>query len=319
MKSGAPIPRDQLDGLVTFVRVAELRSFRAAAEEMGVSPSAVSQAIRALEARVGAPLLMRTTRRVGLTEAGGRLLAKARPAVGDIVQAIDEARALASEVSGLLRLNAPRGMIGPVVEPLVGEFMRLHAKVDIEVTVEDAFVSIVEGGFDAGFRLGEDVDPEMISVRVTPPFRFLVYGAPDYLARYGEPVTPQDLQTHRCLRVAHSSAPVRWAFQENGTPVEIEVRGPLLTNDAALARALAADGLGLCWSAEPLAEAAVQAGRLRPVLESCALATPGVCLYYPSRAQALPKLRAFVEFARGRRLYSDAVMPPSTNTSEPLR
>jgi DNA-binding transcriptional LysR family regulator len=315
----APVPPDRLDGVVAFVRVAERRSFRAAAADLNVSPSAISQTIRALEARIGAPLLTRSTRAVGLTEAGERFLAHARPALTGMADAFDAARALGEEVTGLLRLNVPRAMISPLIEPLLADFMAQHPRLQVEVVADDAMISIIDEGYDAGVRLGEYLEADMIAVRLSPPFRFHVYGSPAYFRAHGRPERPADLEDHRCIRFRRpSGSQYRWEFVEDGRLTETPVDGPLIVNHQPLGLAMAAQGFGLFYTAAPLAWEQVARGELEPVLTAYAPETPGVFLYYPGRNQALPRLKAFADFAR-RRLpilealgQSAAAMPPST-------
>lgn len=286
-----------LDGIVAFLRVAERRSFRSAARDLDVSPSAVSQAIRALEARVGVALVARSTRSVGLTEAGEKLLAHAAPAMADLTAGFEAARSLGERPAGLLRLTVPRAVVGPVIEPVLAEFCAAHPEVEIEIVADSGFVDIVDAGFDAGIRLAESLDADMIGVRLTPPFRFCVVASPAYLNAHGTPKHPQDLAGHRAIRFRqHSSGALyRWEFGEGGREFDMSVAGQVIVNDEALAVSLALRGLGLSYAAEPIVAPHIAAGRLVSVLEPFWPESPGIFLYYPSRAQTLPKLRAFVE------------------------
>src|ERR1700731_3490827 len=188
------IERTHLDGLVMFLAVAELRGFRAAARHLGVTPSAVSQAIRSLEERVGAPLFSRTTRSVGLTEAGDRLLAHARPAVDMLTAGLDAASGLGGQISGRLRINVPRPSLPMLVNRLLPDFLELYPNVQLELVGEDRLIDIVEEGYDAGIRLAQFVQVDMVAVWLTPPERFVVVGAPAFCRRYGRPTEPHDLQ-----------------------------------------------------------------------------------------------------------------------------
>src|SRR5205085_8529305 len=172
------IPRNPVDGLEVFLRVAERRSFRAAAEDLGMSPSAVSQIIRTLETRVGVALLTRTTRSVGLTEAGQRFLDRARPAFDDLLEAFEAARSLGERPSGLLRLNVPRAAIPYLIEPVLQGFSAAYPEVEVEICGEDELIDLVERGFDAGIRMGEHLEADMVCLRLTPPFRMAVAGSP---------------------------------------------------------------------------------------------------------------------------------------------
>jgi len=287
---------------MAFLRVAERRSFRAAAPELGISPPALSQIIQKLEARVGAPLLSRTTRRVGLTEAGRRFLTLARPAVDSLMSAFDQAQTLGAQIKGLLRINVPRPMVPFLADGFVRDFCDEYPEVELEIFAEDRLVDIVEEEFDAGIRLRELIDTDMIAVRLSPPFDYLVVGSPKYLSRHGRPKRPEDLREHRCIRSRRSSraAIYRWEFLQNKREYAVSVSGPLIVNDPALNVSSAALGLGLAYTAAPIAMPFIERGELETVLKEFCPSSPGVFLYYPSRAQALPKLRAFIEFARKR-------------------
>jgi DNA-binding transcriptional LysR family regulator len=298
MKKPFTIGRDQLDGVIALLRVAERRSFRAAAQELGVSPSAISQTIRGLEARLGVALLTRTTRRVGLTEAGQRFIDRARPAVAEVLAAFDAARSLGENVTGLLRLNMPRSLVPFLAEPILGEFGAAHPALQIEIFAEDGLSNIVAEGFDAGIRLGELLEADMVAVRLTPPFKFAVVGAPAYFARHGRPQRPEDLHRHACIGTRNTpQGPIyRWEFVDGNRAFDIAVAGPVIVNSGGLNLMAAGMGLGLAYTAVPAVQDQITAGVLEPVLEAFCPGTPGLFLYYPSRAQALPKLRAFVQF-----------------------
>ena len=303
MKRDYTIARNQLDGVEAFLRVAERRSFRAAAEDLGLSPSAISQTIRSLEARTGVPLLTRTTRSVGLTEAGERFLERARPAFEGLIEAFESARSYGDRPAGLLRLNVPRAAVPFLIEPVIDGFSRAHPEVEVEICGEDELIDLVERGFDAGIRMGDYLEADMIGVRLTPPFRLVVVGSPAYFAGHGQPQTPADLRNHRCIRsrLPTSGAIFRWHFERGGETVEIAVEGPLIVNDMDVAKAAALRGVGLAYMAEPLVAEQVRAGRLELILEDWAPFSPGAYLYYPSRSQMLPKLRAFIDFIREHR------------------
>lgn len=290
------------DGLVAFLRVAEAGSFRQAADELGVSPSALSQTIRTLEARVGVPLLARTTRRVGLTEAGARLLQGVRPAVQAVSDGLEAARELSGAATGRLRLTMPQAVAALLAPALAREFCTAHPGLQVELHGDDAPVDIVAQGFDAGLRLGELVAQDMVAVRLTPPFAFAVVASPDYLACRGLPAKPEDLAAHDCIRMLRpgGQGTLRWDFTGRSGPYAVVVSGPLVVNQTALAVEAALAGAGLAYVARPLVAQAIGQGRLQPVLARHMPRTSGVFLYYPSRLQSLPKLRAFVDYARGR-------------------
>jgi len=298
MKKPFTIERDQLDGVIAVLRVAERRSFRAAAQELGVSPSAISQTIRALEARLGVALLTRTTRKVGLTEAGQRFVDRARPGVSEILAAFDAAQSLGEAVTGLLRLNMPAALVPFLAEPILTEFRAAHPALQVEIFAEDGLSNIVADGFDAGIRLGELLEADMVAVRLTPPFRFTVVGAPAYFARHGRPERPEDLHRHACIGTRQRpQGPIyRWEFVDGNRAFDMAVSGPVIVNSGGLNVLVAEMGIGLAYTAAPTVQEQIRAGRLEPVLEAFCPGTPGLFLYYPSRAQALPKLRAFVQF-----------------------
>lgn len=325
MKKPFTIGRDQLDGVIALLRVAERSSFRAAAQELGVSPSAISQTIRGLEARLGVALLTRTTRRVGLTEAGQRFLDRARPAVAEVLAAFDAARSLGEEVTGLLRLTMPRSLVPFLAEPILGEFGSAHPALQIEIFAEDGLSNIVAEGFDAGIRLGELLEADMVAVRLTPPFQFAVVGSPAYFARHGKPQRPEDLHRHACIGTRNTpQGPIyRWEFVDGNRAFDIAVAGPVIVNGGGLNLMAAGMGLGLAYTAMPAVQDQIAAGVLEPVLEAFCPGTPGLFLYYPSRAQALPKLRAFVQFVHdtlrpGTTAYIGARDEPTEKSARPV-
>src|SRR5215467_6812009 len=200
MKQNFTVRQGALDGVEAFLSVAQYRSFRRAAAELGVTPSAISQAVRALEARIGAVLFIRTTRSVGLTEAGERFLSRARPAFEELVAASGAARELGQRPAGLLRLTVPRTVVPILLEPLVASFCRAYPEVEVEIAASPDSVDIAAEGFDAGIRLGQFIAADMIAMRLTPPFPFVVVGSPDYLRSRKRPERIDDLRQHACLR-----------------------------------------------------------------------------------------------------------------------
>jgi DNA-binding transcriptional LysR family regulator len=302
MKRHLPIDRGQLDGILVFLRVAELRSFRAAASQLGISPSAVSQAVRTLEERMGVPLFVRTTRTVGLTDAGQRLLSHVSPAVDMLASGMEAAIGMKDEVSGLLRLSVPRALLPLLASRLLPDFCLAFPGVQLELFADDKLINIVEGGFDAGIRFGDLVEADMVAVRLTPPIRFTVVGTPGYFESRGFPEHPRDLQAHACIQIRMSTTGTlyNWDFVDGGQPVSVAVTGPLIVNDTDMILRGALTGLGLAYLPEAYAAFHIASGQLIPALQAFAPEEPGLMLYHPSRAQSLPKLRAFVEFARSR-------------------
>lgn len=301
MKQNFTVRQGALDGVEAFLSVAQHRSFRRAAAELGVTPSAISQAIRALEARVGAALFIRTTRSVGLTEAGERFFARARPAFEELVAASGAARELGQRPAGLLRLTVPRSVVPILLEPLVASFCQAFPEIEVELAASEELVDLAAGGFDAGIRMGQFIAPDMVVVRLTKPLPLVVVGSPVYLARRGRPERPDDLREHACLRLRRSNgALASWSLNDDGRAMEIAVSGPFIANDFPTILGAALEGVGLAQVPAPLATGAVTTGKLVRVLEPFAPMTPGVFLYYPGHRQIMPKLRAFIDHVKGR-------------------
>jgi DNA-binding transcriptional LysR family regulator len=301
MKQNFTVRQGALDGVEAFLSVAQHRSFRRAAAELGVTPSAISQAVRALEARVGAMLFIRTTRSVGLTEAGERFLSRARPAFEELVAASGAARELGQRPAGLLRLTVPRAVVPILLEPLVASFCRAYPEVEVEIAASEELVDLAAKGFDAGIRLGQFIGADMVAVRLTKPFPLIIVGSPAYLARSGRPERPDDLRQHACLRMRRSNgALASWSLNDNGRAIEIAVSGPFIANDFPTMLGAAIEGVGLAQVPAPIAAGAVTAGKLVHVLEPFAPMAPGVFLYYPGHRQIMPKLRAFIDHVKSR-------------------
>jgi len=301
MKQNFTVRQGALDGVEAFLGVARHRSFRRAAAELGVTPSAVSQAVRAVEARVGAALFIRTTRSVGLTEAGDRFLSRAKPAFEELVAAGEAARDLGQRPAGLLRLTVPRAVVPLVLEPVIGSFCQAYPDIELEIAASDEMVDLAAGGFDAGIRLGQFIAPDMVVVRLTRPFPFVVVGSPEYLRGRKRPERIDDLRQHACLRIRRSNGSIApWSFVDGNKTVEAIVSGPLIANDFPTMLGAAIEGMGLAQLPEPIAAGQVKAGKLVHVLEPFAPMAPGVFLYYPSRHQMMPKLRAFIDHVKSR-------------------
>lgn len=301
MKQNFTVRQGALDGVEAFLSVAQHRSFRRAATELGVTPSAVSQAVRALEARLGAALFIRTTRSVGLTEAGERFLARARPAFEELIAASGAARELGQRPAGLLRLTVPRSVVPILLEPLVASFCRAFPEIEVELAASEELVDLAAEGFDAGIRLGQFIAPDMVAVRLTKPLPLVIVGSPAYLAGRGRPERPDDLREHACLRLRRSNgALASWSLEDKGRPIEIVVSGPFIANDFPTMLGAAIEGVGLAQVPAPLATGAVTTGKLVHVLEQFSPMTPGVFLYYPGHRQIMPKLRAFIDHVKGR-------------------
>ena len=293
--------RDLLPHLPIVLAVARRKGFAAAAAELGMSPSAVSHAVRVVEERLGGPLFARTTRSVALTEAGVALLGAIEPAMRDIEEALERQGASAGRVGGVLRINAPRIALPLAMAPILAALAQRHPELVVEVVADDALTDIVAAGFDAGVRLGEMIAQDMVAVRLTPPLRTVIAASPEYLAVRGEPRTIAELSAHNCIgyRLLASGAAYAWELQEHGKDVAVDVAGSVRVTDPQHARDLAVAGVGIAYLFEPLAAAELRDGRLREVLAAHAIEEPGLFLYFPRRAAEAPKLRAFIEIARG--------------------
>ncbi len=289
----------QLDGLVAFWKVAEHRGFTSAAAELEVSPSALSQAIRQLEARVGVLLLHRTTRSVSLTEAGQMYLARVGPALGQVVEAGEELNVLQGRPAGVLRLNAARISTAMVLQPMLAGFLRENPHVQLELTHDEGFVDIVERGFDAGIRMGESVQRDMIAVPLGGPITVAVVASPEYLGRVAAPRHPNDLVRHNCIRFrfAGTGAIHKWEFQVDERIVEFEVKGNLTISDTVFSIDAAVEGVGLAYTFEQLARPHIKAKRLKRVLTPFSPTFPGFYLYYPTRRNQSTKLKALIAYA----------------------
>ena len=261
MKQNFTVRQGALDGVEAFLSVAQHRSFRRAAAELGVTPSAMSQAVRALEARVGAALFIRTTRSVGLTEAGERFLLRAKPAFEELVAASEVARDLGRRPAGLLRLTVPRVVVQHLLGSLIASFCQAYPDVEVEIAASADLVDIAAGGFDAGIRQGQFIEADMIAVRLAPSHPLAVVGSPDYLHRRRRPELIDDLRRHACLRMRRSNGSIApWSFVNGNEAVEVIVSGPFIANDVPTVLGAAIEGLGLAQVPGPLAAAAVKAG-----------------------------------------------------------
>ncbi|NMO17415.1 LysR family transcriptional regulator [Pyxidicoccus fallax] len=285
--------------LTAFVAVATHKSFSRAAAHLRVSPPALSQTIRRLEERLGARLLNRTTRSVSLSEAGERLLARALPSMSELEAAVAEVRESRERPSGSLRINAPPVVATRLLGPLLGPFHAAYPDIVLDIVIEEALTDIVAGRFDAGIRLGERLEKDMIAVRLDEEQEMAAVGSPEYFARHGVPRTPRELHKHRCInwRWSANGNLYRWEFEKNGKALEVAADGPLIVNDLSLLIQGAVDGVGLAYVLEQDVRPWLEAGRLKRVLKDWSPRFPGFHLYYPSRQVSAP-LRAFLDFLR---------------------
>lgn len=287
--------------LQSFLAVARHKSFSGAARELGVTKSAVSHAVKLLEEQLRVPLFARTTRSVALTDAGQRLVEGAGPSLGQVFATLADIAAQPGETTGRLRLSVPRIAMSHVIAPVLPAFRRQHPRIEIDVVADDRFVDIVAEGYDAGVRLSEAIERDMVQVRLTREFRFVVIASPAYLAERGTPERPEDLLRHECItfRSATTNALYAWELERGKRSWRVPVRGGIVTNSTPLRLQLVEQGVGLAYVFEPMVEDALRSGRLVRVLEPYAATVPGFFLYYPSRTQSSPALRHFVDFARG--------------------
>lgn len=286
--------------LQAFLAVARTSSFSAAARELRVSRSAVSQSVRQLEEHLRVTLVQRTTRSVALTEAGRRLVDGVAPAVAQTAATLAEVSAKPGEPIGRLRLTLPHAAFPLVIAPVLPTFRARHPRVEVEVVFDDRMVDIVAAGFDAGIRLSEIVERDMVQVRITKAFRYVVVGSPEYLAQHGRPERPEDLLKHECITFrspTHGGA-YAWELERGRKEWRVPVRGGVVTNDGLACAAMARLGLGLAYAPEPNIRGDLDFGRLEVVLEPYASPVPGYVIYFPSRAQRSTPLRLFVETAK---------------------
>jgi DNA-binding transcriptional LysR family regulator len=290
--------REDLSALAIFVAVAGHRSFRRAAAELGVSPSALSHAVRDLETRLGRRLLDRTTRRVRPTEAGERLLRRLRPTFQDISAALSELDVAPAAPTQRLRINATPQAAELVLAPLLAAVLRDNPALRLDVVTEEKPTDILAGGFDAGLRYGERHLPNLTGLAIGPRQRWAVVAAPDYFMRHPAPVLPRDLRDHACIRYRLGSGlMLRWEFLKNGELKEVDVDGPLTLGDQDLMLRAAADGLGLAYVFEAKALQLIAAGQLVRVLEDWCPERSGFFLYYPTQPGLSPALRLLIDAA----------------------
>lgn len=292
--------RELLAHLPVAVAVARDQGFAAAASKLGMSPSAVSHAIRAVEEALGTPLFARTTRSVALTDAGERFLGAITPALAAIDDAVERLAADKGRVTGVLRLNAPRVSLPIAITSIVAAMAWRYPDLTVEITADDSLVDIVAGGFDAGVRLGEMIAEDMVAVRLTPPFKAIMVASPSYLDAKGEPKTLADLQNHNCIgyRLISSGAIYGWELLDEGRDVSVQVSGPVRVTDSVLARELALAGVGIAYLFEPLVRTDIRERKLKWLLPKASIEEPGLFLYFPRTAANMPKLRAFIDVAR---------------------
>lgn len=291
--------RASLAELEAVAVVARRGGFRAAARELGVSSSALSHSISALEARIGVRLFNRTTRSVVLTAAGEQFVAEIGPALAAIDQAIENVGELDAEPRGVLRLNMALGAARMLLDPLLLEYLRRHPAMSLEIATDNALVDVIGEGFDAGVRVAEMIALDMIAVTLIPALRMVVVGSPRHFEQHPLPRVPQELSRHPCIRARMASGRIyHWEFAHHGERLAIDVPGPLILDDSGLMLEAALAGAGLAYLPEPAVQEHLAAGRLVSVLDEWTPSYGDLCLYYPGRRHVPAKLRALIELAR---------------------
>lgn len=293
------MPRPGLIEFDAVLAIARHGSFRAAALELGVSTTALSNLIGKLERSLGVRLFNRTTRSVSLTDAGRSFVDQVGPAVRTLHDAMGAARSHQETASGTLRINAFATGAREILRPLLLDFLRHYPQVHIDLVTEGRIVDIVEAGFDLGLRSADLVPSDMIAVPVGPPRSFAAVASPSYFDAHGEPRVPPDLLRHACLRIRLPNGALhRWQFEKDGQPVHIDVQGPITLDEASLARIAVLDHIGIGYFMESDVREDIQAGRLRRVLEDWTQPLAPLCLYYPSRQNHSAAFKALIDMAR---------------------
>jgi DNA-binding transcriptional LysR family regulator len=297
MKSYLKIDAAALPALIAFECVARHTSFSRAAAELSLSPSALSQSVRGLEQRLGVRLLTRTTRRVALTEEGERFYDGVRVGLDELGHALEALAQSRGRATGTVRINMPRAAYNLLIAPHLASFVVRHPDVKLEFALDDGLSDIVASRFDAGMRMSETIEADMVAVRIGAAQRMVTVGAPDYLVRRPTPRTPEDLAAHECVRFRYLSSgrTASWVFQRDGRALEVEVGGRFIVNDFAAEIDLARRGLGLVQTLESLIEDDLRSGQLVRVLDDCAMPLSAMHLYFPSRAQMPARLRVFID------------------------
>ncbi|HAQ27596.1 LysR family transcriptional regulator [Stutzerimonas nitrititolerans] len=294
--------QSKVNDLQAFVAVARDRSFTKAAARLGITPSALSHTMRALEERLGVRLLARTTRNVSTTEAGERLLRSIAPLFDQLAAEVEALGELRDKPAGTIRITCTDDSIEMSVRPMLAGFLREYPDITLEFYVDYGFTNVVEERFDAGIRLGEAISQDMIATRIGPDWRLVVVGAPEYLERNPLPETPYDLTRHACVNIRHrpSGAIYAWEFEKDGQEVTVKVEGQLVFNSMPHVINAAVDGIGLAYVTEDTARPYLADGRLEMILSDWCPYFSGFHLYYPNRRQASPAFSAFVEALRYR-------------------
>jgi DNA-binding transcriptional LysR family regulator len=296
------MPELPANGLAVFIAVAEHGSLRGAAAALGVRPPAISYRLKALEDQIGVTVFTRTTRSVRLTDAGRALLSRVRPAMAEIGAALDLARGLGRARKGMLRLTLPYVAYELTIARKLAAFHGKYPDIELELSLDEAFVDIIGEGFHAGVRMGDHLNEDMIAVRLSPPLREVHFASPSYFEIHGRPQRPRDLLRHDCIRYRYigSRRIAEWQFRDSEGMVSVDVKGGLIVNSTTALIHAARDGLGIGWLFRPNIEDDLRSRRLVSVLDRFAVERPGFFLYYPRANARLELLRVFIEFMKAR-------------------
>ncbi|WP_375784610.1 LysR family transcriptional regulator [Bradyrhizobium sp. Pha-3] len=286
--------------LRAFVAVAEQGNFSKAAEQLGLSPSSLSQIIRTFEERLGVRLIHRTTRSVSLTEAGERLLLRIRPALAELDAALSDVGHFRDRPAGIVRVRCLRHAFRIYVAPILSAFHTAYPDIKLDILVDDAIVDLVAGGFDVGFTLGEVLEKDMVGVKLGGDMRQIAVASPEYIARHGRPETPKDLHSHQCIRWRWSGrmTPYNWEFFKDDAWFEVEVDGPLILSEQTMTIDAAVQGMGIAFWIEQELKPLIEQGKLVALLEGYSAPFPGFYVCYPQQRQMAPALRAFIDFVK---------------------
>lgn len=291
------------NGLEVFLNIAEHGSLRRAADAMGVQPPAVSYQLKTLEERIGTALFVRTTRSIRLTDAGRSLLARAQPAITEISEAFEDARASGSSRKGTIRITLPYDAYQLTIEKRLAAFHTEYPEIELDLSFDEAFVDMTAEGFHAGVRLGDHIQEDMIAVRLSPPLQEVVFAAPSYISSHGRPAQPKDLLLHNCIRYRYITSKrfAEWRFHGVDGIVTIDVRGNLIVNSTTALLSAAYAGHGFAWLFRPSIEDSLQDGTLESVLDNFSVEAPGYFLYYPKANARIEAFRLFIDFMKNQK------------------
>lgn len=290
--------KDQFDGLIALKLVAEKKSFTVAAEELKVSPAAISKMISSLEKKMKTTLLVRTTRTVSLTESGKRFLELAGPAMEQIIAAQEEAKNLNQSPSGILKINIPRILYSSYLAPFISSFLKTYPDVVLDIHSEENASNIFENGFDAGIRLSDILAKDLVAIKLFGPVKFVTVASPKYLEKYGRPKHPKELLNHNCIRLRFGNTEriyEKWEFEEKGKEFEVSIKGSLIVNDPYHLELAAQRGDGIIFTDLNHVQKYIDSKKLEVILSSYQVQSDGYYLYFPKRSQVQTNLRAFID------------------------